>query len=104
MNYNGTVYILRFREHGAFEQAPVRPEQALRQDVAASFRRALAQARRKEHDRAIVGFSRVIQLDPRHAYAYYRRGLLFAEKKNFARARADLDRAIKLDPKLAQKP
>jgi WD40 repeat protein len=104
VNPNGTVYILRFREHGASEQAPVRPEQALRQDVAASFRRGLAHARWKEYDRAIADFSRVIRLDPRHARAYYQRGLLYAEKKDFAQARADLDRAINIDPQVVEKP
>jgi WD40 repeat protein len=103
-NANGTVYILRFRDRAVSGQAPVRPEQAMRQDVAASFRRALAHARWKEYDRAIADFSRVIRLDPRHARAYYQRGLLYAEKKDFAQARADLDTAIKLDPQVVDKP
>jgi tetratricopeptide (TPR) repeat protein len=54
---------------------------------------------KKELDRAIGAYTRVIRLDPSSASAFCCRGLAWSGKKDLDRAVADYTEAIRLDPK-----
>ena len=57
-----------------------------------------AWADKKEYEKAIADFTRLITLDPRNAWAYASRGLAEAEHQQYDKAIADLDEALKLEP------
>ena len=57
-----------------------------------------AWADKKDYEKAIADFSRVIQIDPKNSWAYASRGLAEAERKQYDNAVADLDQALKIDP------
>ena len=54
---------------------------------------------RKDYNRAIVAYTRAIELDPEYGLAYYNRGAAYHEKKNYDRAIADYTKDIELNPK-----
>lgn len=65
------------------------------------FNQGLDEATRKNSDKAIVLFSKTIELDPKKIAAYYLRGLLYMEKNEYDKALADYNKGIELDPNSA---
>ena len=53
-------------------------------------------------DKAIIAYSRTIELDPNDAYAYTNRGIAYGEKGKVDRAIVDYNKAIKLKPNLVE--
>jgi TonB family protein len=53
-----------------------------------------------DNDRAIVDFTKAIELDPEGASAYNHRGVAYTSKRDFDSALADFDKAIQFDPLL----
>jgi len=66
-----------------------------------SYRGYIFLAIKGNEDRAIVDYSKAIELDPKYADAYYNRGIAYKRKGNLDQAIADYSKAIELDPKLA---
>lgn len=60
--------------------------------------RGIAFDARNDIDRAIIDFSKAIQIMPDYSIAYYNRGVAYSETGDLDRAIADFDRAIQLDP------
>jgi GlpG protein len=58
-----------------------------------------AQAGRRYQD-ALELYTRVLQIDPRNAWAYYNRGGVYYALGEFENAKADVEMARKLDPKI----
>lgn len=56
---------------------------------------ALVQGRLED---ALVGFNRIIELNPRIAKAYYNRGSIYYAYRDYDRAISDFDKAVRLDP------
>jgi len=54
---------------------------------------------RRDYDRAIADFSKVIEIDPKDVLAYVGRGQAHHEKRHYDRAIADYSKAIEIDPK-----
>ena len=54
-----------------------------------------------DDDRAIVDFTKAIELKPNYADAYYSRGVAYKNKNNPDRATADFHKAIALKPDYA---
>jgi len=54
-----------------------------------------------EYERAILEYSKAIEIDPRRAGAYNNRGVTYAHKREFEQAVLDFTRAIEIDPKYA---
>ena len=54
-----------------------------------------------EHNKAIVAFTKAIELDPSFAVAYSNRGWAYIELGQYEQAIADCNKAIELDPSLA---
>jgi len=54
-----------------------------------------------EHDKAIVAFTKAIELDPNHALAYSNRGWAYIQLGQYEQALADCTKAIELNPNLA---
>ena len=52
----------------------------------------------KEYNRAIVAYSKAIELDPDHHKAYHNRGLIYSSREDFDKALADFDMSIQLNP------
>ncbi len=55
----------------------------------------------KEYDKAIVEFSKAIELRPTFGEAWHFRGISYSEKSEQDKAIADYSEAIKLNPKNA---
>lgn len=53
-----------------------------------------------EHHKAIVAFTKAIELDPNFAPAYSNRGWAYIELGQYEQAIADCTKAIELDPSL----
>ena len=53
-----------------------------------------------DYQRAIVDFSKALELDPGNAAAYNNRGLAYVHQSDYARAIADFNAALDLDPEL----
>ncbi len=81
----------------AGEAAAARPNA---EEAAAFVQRGIVHRQKGDPDRAIVEFSRALQLDPRSAVAFQGRGNAFATKGDYDRAIADYSEALKLDPRL----
>lgn len=62
--------------------------------------RGMAYIARRQSDKAINSFNRVIQLDGKSALAYSNRGLAYLQKGNKDQNIADQKEALKIDPKL----
>ncbi|MFQ5996000.1 MAG: tetratricopeptide repeat protein [Dehalococcoidales bacterium] len=54
-----------------------------------------------EHQKAIVAFTKAIELDPGFAVAYSNRGWAYIELEQYEQAIADCNKAIELDPNFA---
>ncbi len=54
-----------------------------------------------EYDKAIIAFTKAIELDPELAFAYNNRGWAYIELGQYEQAIADCTKAIELDPELA---
>ena len=80
-----------------FERGP-RPAVSEPQTAAGFYNRGMEFAKRKELDKAIADFGRVIKLDPKSATAYLVRGEIRLQKKDVEHAMEDFDEAIRLDP------
>lgn len=63
------------------------------------FGEAVTHYGNKEYDKGITGFTRVIAIDPKHAFAYSYRGSCYYGLKNYEQAAQDYSEAIKLDSK-----
>ncbi len=61
-----------------------------------------AQNNEGEYDKAIVTFTKAIELDPDFALAYNNRAWAYLELGEYEKALADCNRAIELNPVLAQ--
>ena len=61
--------------------------------------RAVVYFGRKDFDRAITDFSKLLELDPGRAQNYYFRGMAYRDKSELDRALSDLNRVIELQPK-----
>jgi len=68
------------------------------QDALEAYNRGLEYLDYNEPDQAIVAFSDVLKLKPRHVHAYFARGCAWAERGNLEEAIADYNEAIRLDP------
>jgi len=49
-------------------------------------------------DKAILSFTKAIELNPNYAYAYFNRGIVYGEKGELNRSISDYTKAIELDP------
>ena len=65
------------------------------------FKLGVEQFRARQIDRAIVSFSKVIDIDPTNAPAYCNRGNCYRAKLQWHAAAADLSKAIELKPDFA---
>ncbi len=54
-----------------------------------------------DYDRAILGYTKAIELKPNFAEAYLWRGYSYAITGDYVKASADREKAIELKPKLA---
>ena len=63
--------------------------------------RGLAWAQKRDFDKAIADFTKVIEIDPRDDIAYYNRGFIWVQKKDYVMAIADFTKVIEIDPNLA---
>jgi len=61
--------------------------------------RGFAYADKREYERAIRDFDKVIELNPKDFDAYLHRGITYTAKREYKRAIQDLDKAIELKPK-----
>jgi uncharacterized caspase-like protein/regulator of sirC expression with transglutaminase-like and TPR domain len=72
-------------------------------DVLAAADRALKEGKvaldRKDFDRAVIGFSEAIRLDPNSVTALANRGIAYGNKNDLDKAIADFSNAIRLEPK-----
>jgi len=50
------------------------------------------------HDQAIADYTKAIELDPRHAWAYRNRGVAYERKGLYDQAIADYTKALEIDP------
>jgi tetratricopeptide (TPR) repeat protein len=66
------------------------------------FQKGLAYFDANNYAEAIAAFTRVIQLQPKHAWAYSNRGVSYAKMGEYRLAIADLTKAIALEPQLAK--
>ena len=92
---------------------PIRPRQSLAGEQSPSVTAADARSapsyyvsglsydEKGEYDRAIVDYTKAIELDPTYAPAYNNRGLLYRDKGEYDRAIADLTNAIEINPQRA---
>jgi tetratricopeptide (TPR) repeat protein len=64
--------------------------------------RGIAYASRGAYDRAIMDFTKVIEIDSKNWSAYINRGLAFSSLGKYAEAIADFDKAIEIDPGSAE--
>lgn len=76
------------------EPTPVVPK-----DATGFNDRGIAYANKGAFDRAIVDFTKAIELDPKMALPYYNRGDIYRAKGEYDKAIADFNTALKLDPK-----
>ena len=67
-------------------------------DAAASARRGMAFAGRRDYDRALADLSRACELDPNNPEYFFERGNLYLQKHAPADALKDFDRALLLKP------
>jgi len=65
----------------------------------AYYHLGIAHATKGEHDRAILDFTKTIEIIPRFAMAYNNRGLAYAMKSQYDRAISDYNKAIEMNPK-----
>ncbi len=72
-------------------------------DVLAAADRAIREGKaaldRKDFDRAIIGYSEAIRLDPNNVTALTNRGIAYGHKNEMDKAIADFSNAIRFDPK-----
>lgn len=61
------------------------------------YNQGITKSELKDHDGAIIAFSKVIELDPNDVDAYYNRGYSKAELKDYRGAIADFNTVIRLD-------
>lgn len=73
---------------------------ALPEDAAAYFNRAVTRYDLRDPNGAIGDFNHVLRLNPEDAIALNNRGLIWAEKKQHQRALEDFDAALKIDNQL----
>lgn len=59
--------------------------------------RGIAWKRKKDYDRAIADYNRVLEIKPREAKAYYNRGITWMEKGSYDQAMADFTKAIEIN-------
>ena len=55
-----------------------------------------------DFDRAVVEYSRAIEIDPKQTDFYSDRGIAYAANRDYGRAIADYDTALKIDPNNSQ--
>ena len=72
--------------------------QALNQEFVKYYTRGRASSEKGEVDKAIEGYTKAIELNPKFAQAYYQRGLAYARKGEVDKAIEDYTKAIELDP------
>src|SRR5947207_3376064 len=69
------------------------------EDTKALFSRAVEAAKKRDYNRAISIYGRIIQLNPQSAAAYNNRGIVYTDTANYDKAIADLNEAIRLNSK-----
>ncbi|MBU1727677.1 MAG: tetratricopeptide repeat protein [Candidatus Omnitrophica bacterium] len=66
------------------------------------FTKGIASLMRNDSNRAILEFSKAIEIDPAFVRAYLARSDIYLKQKDFQRAIFDLDQAIKINPGFAR--
>lgn len=66
------------------------------------FKRKMERESREQLDRAIIDFTKAIEIDPEHSKAYGARGIALLVQGRAAEGKRDLDLAIKLNPDLEE--
>jgi tetratricopeptide (TPR) repeat protein len=66
--------------------------------TAALFGRGKAKTSLKRYEGAIVDFSEVIKIEPKHRYCSTARGLVYFQVMRYKEAKADLERALLINP------
>jgi tetratricopeptide (TPR) repeat protein len=67
----------------------------------AYYDRGTAYFHKGEYARALVDFSKAIDLNPQNPIGYIARSAVYAVRKEYNHALADANKAIALEPKLA---
>jgi tetratricopeptide (TPR) repeat protein len=70
-------------------------------DAEAYFNRGMNNYKNGEHDRAILDFTKAIELDPTFARAYFWRGNVYFLIREEDKAISDYNKALEINPKLA---
>jgi tetratricopeptide (TPR) repeat protein len=67
-------------------------------NVDAYYERGKACHKKRDYDRAITDYNKVIQFNPNSAPLYSMRGIAYMEKGNYDMAIADWEAALRIDP------
>jgi len=66
------------------------------------YNRGSALAKKGEYERAILAFTKAVEIEPTFAEAYCNRGTVYAEKGEYDLAIADFSKAIDIEPEFAE--